>query len=288
MATQQKETYTDRDCSVVIPTYNRPQLAFIAAQTIRKFHKDIEITIIDQQSSSAIDLKETNKIGVHYINLSHINTSLAKNAGIKKSTGKIIFFFDDDVEITADTIPSHLKAYSDDAVVGTSGRVFNDGEEIPSNTDVETGMTNILGTKFSLQFWSSKEQYIDFPYGCNMSFKKEILEKVHGFDPNFPKIFEEIDLGIRISRNYGKIKFVPKALVYHHKASSGGTRTDPQNKQRMVYYHYGMYLSKNVPFPLSFISLALRTKTVLSEAPYAIGELWKGFFKYMKLKGYKV
>jgi len=265
--------------SIVIPTFNRPRLALQAASFIRKFHPDIQITIIDQQNSSELDTNEIKKLNVQYFNLKEVNTSAAKNKGVTESNGDIIFFFDDDVEITKNTIPAQLKQYDAEEVVGTSGRVISDNEEIPEDTDVDTGRTNFMATKFLQRFWSTKKQYIDFPYGCNMSFKKDALTKVNGFDKRFPKIFEEIDLGKRTGK-YGKLVFVPEALAYHHKATAGGTRTHANGKMKMIFENYGRYLAKHVPFPISLISLAIRTVSVLKQAPYATPLLFKAYFKY--------
>jgi len=264
--------------SVVIPTYNRPQLAIKAAKIIRSFHSHIQITIVDQFGSSNIDLQQINDFNLKYINLNVENTSIAKNRGIKESDGKIVFFFDDDLEITKDTISEQLNAYTDPQVVATSGRVINDGDTIPKDTQVSTGRMNGLGTKFTQRFWSTKEQIIDFPYGCNMSFRKSTLNSVKGFDERLPKIFEEIDLGKRVS-SHGVIKFMPKALAYHHKAPSGGTRQTKINHQKMLYRYYGYYLGKNITFPISILSLMLRTKTILTEAPFAVFNLYNGYIK---------
>lgn len=280
MATPQKKTLGERDASVVIPTYNRPNLALEAAEIIRSFHKDIEIIIVDQLNSSEIDATKANRLRVQYLNLGRVNTSYAKNTGIQNALGSVVFFFDDDIEITKNTIPEQLAAYDDPNVAATCGRVINDDETVPEDTDVETGTTNRLATRFLLQYWSTKAQDIDFPYGCNMSFRKDALTAVGGFDERFPKIFEEIDLGVRVSRNVGHIRFVPKALAYHHKAVSGGTRTTPPGKMKMIYRSYGTYMAKHVIFPLSLVPLALRTRTALREAPYAVLSLYAGYCYY--------
>ena len=228
--------------SIIIPTFDRPGLAEKLKLQIEKFHgKEYEIIII----------KPTG------------NTSITKNQGIQKSRGEVVIFFDDDVELTKQTIPAHLAAYQNPETVGVAGRVINDGEKIPNATKVETGRTNLLGTKFDYKFWSTKKQEVDFVYGCNMSFRKNALLEVKGFDESFPKIFEEIDITKRIKK-LGKIHFEPQALVYHHKASSGGIRAEEKKeKQKLIFENYGRYLAKNIFFPLSIISLFLRLRTAL-------------------------
>ena len=262
--------------SVVIPTYNRKDLALKTARQIKQLHPEAEVIVVEQKETKEITEHTEVVDGIIYITISTVNTSYAKNKGAQVSKGDIIFFFDDDVEITEKTVPEQIKAYEDSAVFGTSGRVLIDYEPIPKNSDVQTGKTNILGTKFLMQFWSTKKQEIDFPYGCNMSFRKTEFEKVGGFDERFTKIFEEIDLGVRIRKSGGVIQFVPEALAYHHKAQTGGTRTNMKEKMRMIYVHYGMYLKKHVPFPLVLISVGARLRSALYEAPFAVKDFIKG------------
>ena len=250
--------YQTPTISIVIVTYKRPGLAKSLAQSIRKIHKGIEIMIID--------------------NVPHGNISAARNKGLMSAHTEIVLFLDDDVEITPSTIESHLSRYTDPKVMSVTGRVINDGEEVPRDTNVATGQTDTLGTSFVQQFWSTKEQKIDFPYGCNMSFRRQNLIKVGGFDEHYLRIFDDIDIGYQIKRQ-GKILFEPSALVYHHKAPSGGTRDTQKNHQKMLYQYYGYYLGKNITFPISILSLMLRTKTILTEAPFAVFNLYNGYIK---------
>lgn len=279
MANSKKEATNHYKISVVIPTFNRQTLALEAAVKLRNMQPTAQITVVEQEAQSRPDSELLNKYAIDYLSLDRANTSIAKNKGIQNSVGDIIFFFDDDVEITPETIEAHLEAYDDNEVVATSGRVINDHENIPHNTDVITGKTNLLATVFIKQFWSTRKQFVDFPYGCNMSFRHEIVKKIGGFDETFPKIFEEIDLGKRV-RKYGKIAFVPDALAYHHKAKSGGTRDTIRKKASMLYRYYGQYIAKQVVFPLSLLSLIIRTKTVLHEAPFALKDFYLGYIAH--------
>jgi GT2 family glycosyltransferase len=274
------------NASIVIPTYKRLNLALNLARSIHKFYPDIEIIIVDQENNNPP--KKIEVSGVKYFNLKKANTSAAKNLGWQKNRGEVVIFFDDDVEITKETIEQHIRAYQDKNVVATAGRVIYDGEKVPRNTNIDTGRTNLLGTKFSYLFWSTKKQNVDFPYGCNMSFRKSILEKVKGFDEKFPKIFEEVDLGYRVKK-YGQIKFVPDALVYHHKAKTGGIRPEEKlNKEKLIFENYGRYLAKNICFPLSFFSLLIRTVTALKIDRKIGGNLWKGYFGKIKYQSAKI
>lgn len=247
--------------SVVIPTYKRPGLAESLKHQIQKLNPGTEVIIIDQSESD------------------NPNTSEAKNQGIKKATGEIVIFFDDDVEITPETIDSHLSEYKNTEILGVAGRVINDGEPVPTNTDVVTGQMNSLGTDFTKNFWGMRKQFVIHPYGCNMSFKKSVLDKANGFDVKFPaplSAFEEVDLGLRISK-LGKIVFSPEALVYHHRAESGGTRVDIKSRNNQYYQSYGRLLRKHIKFPRILLSIAIIKLRILKESPYSLLSFVRGF-----------
>ncbi len=246
--------------TVVIPTYNRPGLAENLKRQILQYSPNCEVFIIDQSGSG------------------EPNTSRAKNEGLRKSTGEIIIFFDDDVEITKDTIPAHIKEYEDPNVIGVSGRVINDGESVPSSNDVVTGETNNYLTKFNKSFWSTKKQTVEFVYGCNMSFRKKVLLAVTGFDEKWPtplSAFEEIDLSFRAGK-FGLISFSPYALVYHHRAISGGTRLDRKGRDTQYYRSYGRLISKHVAFPFSLVSVTVIVARIIKESPSSILSFFVG------------
>ena len=247
--------------SAVIVTYNRPELVKRLAEQIRKFDPDTELVVIDQSGKEP-------------------NLCRGRNEGIAKASGDIIIFFDDDVEIMKDTISSHLKEFEKPNVVGCAGRVINDGEPVPTETKVIVGEANSLLTGFTKNFWSTKRQTVEFPYGCNMSFRKIALLATGGFDEKLPAPatpFDEIDIALRIS-NIGLISFSPQALVLHHRATSGGTREREAIRTKQYYQAYARMVRKNLPFPISLLSLSILKIRVIKEAPFALPSLLRGFF----------
>jgi len=284
MADLQEKTSHLPTAAVVIPTFKRPGLALRLARQIRRYHSKLQIVIVDQENLHPPDRETLAQLAVEYHNLKRANTSAAKNLGIKQARGEVVIFFDDDVEITKETINDHLGQYSDQKIVGVAGRVVNDGEIVPKDTSVKTGVTNCFGTQFLYRFWSTKKQTVDFVYGCNMSFRRTILNQIKGFDEAFPKIFEEVDLSRR-AKKYGKIIFAAAALAYHHKAPGGGIRPEEKlNKQKLIFENYGRYLAKNVVFPLSIVSLGIRTITALKRSVPIALSLHKGYFSTLSLQ----
>jgi len=263
--------------SVIIATYNRPKAAYNLAVKIRQVQNDVQIIIVDQMNTAQCEQTKLATNDIEYINLYNPHLTQARNAGLSKAIGDIVLYLDDDVEITKDTLNGHLKAYTDPKVVGVAGRVINDDETVPQISNVETGKTNLLKTFFLQQFWSTKEQRVDFPYGCNMSYRTFTLRKIGGFDSFFSRIFDEIDMGLRMNKE-GNMLFVPSTLVYHHKAKSGGIRHDEeQKKQELIFKNYGYIIRKHVQFPFSLITLILRTITALKHGLRPAVGLYRGF-----------
>ncbi len=263
--------------SVVIPTYNRPGLALGLSRQIRAYHPQAEIIVVDQ-SQKKEPSKEIKKLGLIYLDDNKINTSVAKNVGFSRATGDIVIFFDDDVEITPQTIKAHLKEYRHRSVLGVAGRVINDGETVPAETSVTTGWVNRSLTNFIGNFWGTKSQKVLFPYGCNMSFRRRTLKHLGCFDKKItPPGFEEYDLGLRVSR-VGQMRFSPEALVYHHRAVSGGNRLSRGDWYRKYYWNYGRMVAKHVPFFLWPYSLARLSLRIIKEYSSALGGFYTGFF----------
>jgi len=281
---EQNGSSNQSKASVVIVTYNRPGEVVKAVKSIRKFNDDIQIVVIDQESTAHLSDSDIESLKIEYYNLPKANISAARNSGIEKASGDIIIFIDDDLELAEGAIDAHVHAYTD-GIAGTAGRVLVDGEEVPENTDVITGKTNSFGTNFIIKFWSTKKQYVDFPYGCNMSFRKSTLKEVGSFDPRFDRMFDEIDLGVRIKKAGKKILFVPEALGYHHKAKEGGARETVDTKINIFYDNYGYYIAKNVNPILSLLALGKRTVSAFKEKPAATFFFIKGFIQYyLKIK----
>jgi hypothetical protein len=53
--------------------------------------------------------------------------------------------------------------------------------------------------------------------GCNMAFRREALEAIHGFDPQYRKAGDDVDVCWRLQHAGYWITFAPGAFVWHHR-----------------------------------------------------------------------
>jgi GT2 family glycosyltransferase len=206
--------------SAIIPTHGRIQLLrtlFISLKkALNKSKCQVEVIIID--SSGQEDSREVEFLCEQYEAKyfeGPLNVREKRNIGIKEARGKIIFFVDSDCEVSENIFEQHLKMYDKPDIAGVLGVTEFVGEKTIAWKIVER-------TKFldAFSFAKTLRNYVDSaPWGTctNLSFKKEVLERVGGFDTNFPFRLggDDTDLGIRINKAGYKIKMNPNAVVYH-------------------------------------------------------------------------
>ena len=272
--------------TVIIGTLNRPNvLMSLIGQLVEESKKiQFEAIIIDQstpENYKELISKFPKTINFKLIHFDKPNTVQYLNYGWKNAKASIVLYFDDDITLTESTIQAHLEAYENLSINGVSGRVINDSEKISQNQSV--GKIKWFGAMFSKNFSYDKKALVHFPYGCNMSFRKQALNDLGGFDEKLsPPIyaFNEVDLGYRINKRWkNSILFSPEALVYHHQYKRGGTRNDfiVENVFQSNQFNYGYFLGKNFSIFENIICFLRRLPYQLIKEPRAILHILRGF-----------
>jgi len=233
--------------SIIIPTYNRSQILCKTLANIILFERQYyELIVVDQtkkhdpQTRQYLDKLITEK-KIKYIYADYPNLPNARNTGIKESSGDIVLFFDDDIEINENTIPSHISGFSQADIGCVTGKVTVQNTEKRRN---KRTLKNIIKFIFFI-FLKKKAAYVgrlgilsnftrnkslpcDTCIGCNMSFRKEVFKKCGLFDVKFTgnAVREESDLSFRLRGCGYKIIYIPQASVIHYINNTGGTRAD--------------------------------------------------------------
>ena len=286
MENRVKEASANPQITVVTGTLNRPEIVIqLITQLVEVSKKiDLEVIVVDQSlSENFVKLKNQFPV-LNNFTLVHFdkpNTCKYLNYGWKNAKAPIVLYLDDDVTITDNSVQSHIDAYTDPTIKAVAGRVINDGEK--TTKDGQVGKILWCGAAFTKNFTFEKPTFVDYPYGCNMSFRKQALMELSGFDERFaPPIyaFNEVDMGARISRKWkDSILFQPKALVYHHRYKRGGTRNDFELKEvaNSNNFNYGYFIGKNFTLFKNFIFLLRRLPYQIVKEPRSIPQIFKGF-----------
>jgi glycosyltransferase involved in cell wall biosynthesis len=206
--------------SIIVCTRNRASSLSGCLNSIK--HSDcpiglkIELIVVDNGSSDTTKDVVTNwamssGIPTLYVYEPRKGLSVARNSGLKKISGDIIVFTDDDCRVTKTYFVDLLKHYSSDAApVMRGGRIdLGDPDDLPLT----------IKTDVNLVDFAHPLHPAGFIHGANMTLAKEVFIKTGFFDEefgagtDFPG--EDCDYVIRAHLKGFKIQYVPDMAVQH-------------------------------------------------------------------------
>ena len=188
-----------------------------------------EIIIVDQKAPDEVGECFKRLPNIQYFNLETPGMVAARNFGITQAKYEIILFVDDDIKPDLNLIDGHLSAYTEEQVGGVAGRILEENcNNIVLHVDPRS-LDPIHGWKYT-HFDHLDSIDVMTVRGCNMSFRKELLLQIGGFDTNLLTFRDDSDVSFRIRALGYRIAFEPTAELLHLSASSGGTR--PTEQQR--------------------------------------------------------
>ena len=258
------------DLSIIVVTYNRcTDLKESLDALLSLEDPPREIIVVDSNSTDET-CKTVTKYPVKFINLNERSMVKARNKGWKIAKGTIVAFVDDDAIVSKDWTKYILEPYTNKNVGGVVGRVIssrnNELVYVPKKNNAigkvfKNGL--VLGN-FDLQTKNQIE--VDTVIGCNMSFRKNLLIKVGGFDENFRGncFRDDTDISLKIKKLNYKLIFNPKALVLH---KYKGKNTSGRWFYWTTYNHTYFYLKNFRPITPRKIINFLKT-TFLPPADY--------------------
>lgn len=220
---------------IVIPTLRRLHIVNRAIESVALQCQEGDKIFVVLQGKDKLSIDDKLKKIVNIIYLKKNNLPMARNVGFWSGKNPIVLFIDDDCIAQDGLLNAHRSSYTD-AIIGAVGGGIEDpifGENYksqPSFFDIKTG--NLI-QNFSLQERCETISVM----GCNMSFRRQALEEIGGFDIHFLNnaLWEEIDASFRILLAGYKIIFNPLGRVLHKREEKGGCRED---NYLLYLYHY--------------------------------------------------
>ena len=90
--------------SIIIPTKNRNELLLETLENAPKSIQDFDAEIIVVNDGTALSNLPTNNKSITLLENSGYGVSVARNKGAKVAKGQLLFFIDDDMNITAEAL----------------------------------------------------------------------------------------------------------------------------------------------------------------------------------------
>ncbi|MFB6214213.1 MAG: glycosyltransferase family 2 protein [Candidatus Nanohaloarchaea archaeon] len=258
------------DFTAGIITYNRPQyvkrlLRSLDGQTVTPD----EIVIVDDS-----DNRQTQEVISEFSDESDIPVrsfysqgktiqGTARNRIIEEAEGDVICFLDDDTVCSDGWLEAIEETYRENPdAAGVGGPALDVNEDLELLHDIERNeesqcTVNRYGEiEDRSDVWvPPRTVEVDLFRGANMSFRKDILEQIGGFDPGYGGNGwrEETDVMAALRERGGKLLYNPEARVNHIQADSGGARMygkefwywGARNHTRFLKKHFSerLYLS---------------------------------------------
>jgi GT2 family glycosyltransferase len=210
------------DLEIVIPTLGRPaQLAQALTRLEGQRRAQGRFGVIVVTDPAAGEAAAADRaIGARPYPVARVvrdrpGASAARNAGWRSSTAPLVLFLNDDVLATPTLIAAHLAAHAREPEVeaGVLGHVR--WARWPPPTAFMRWLEQGLQFDYGPLTPGAQAPWWHF-YTANASVKRELLERVGGFDDDgFPFLYEDLDLAARMAKHGFRLRYVPAALAVH-------------------------------------------------------------------------
>lgn len=210
--------------SVVVPTFDRlNDLQRVIRAIVNQasgLSSPCEIVVVDDGSSDGtpewLD-NHASDLGLTVIHQQNAGPALARNRGVKASTGEIILFLGDDTVPQPGWLRAHLEAHR----LGRTGHpmaVLGYTAFPPEHDSPFLRWINEYGAQFGYALIENPTDVpFNFFYTSNISLSRELFEALGGFREDFPAAaWEDIEFAYRAVESGMIIRYLPSARTIHH------------------------------------------------------------------------
>lgn len=235
------------DISIIIPNY---QSEHYLARCLASLQKHLmlvshEIIIINNDPEPITIIAPTENI--HILNAEKNNGFAgACNAAASTALGSVLFFLNPDTEIISGNLAELLTSLQDPTVGIVSPQLLTTSQDVqPWSAGYEITLQELLRNKFGLvrskKLWEKNIQtQPDWTSGAALAIKRELFDKLGGFDENFFMYFEDVDLCKRVKKEGLQIISLPTIQILH----IGGQSASSTREQKKCYYDSQDYYFK--------------------------------------------
>jgi GT2 family glycosyltransferase len=189
----------------------------------------------------------------------------ANNQAFALTHAPLLFLLNPDTEVTPGSVDKLIAAVRSNGRVGMAGpKLLNaDGSVQVSVWRGDPSAWEVLLTGFRLhkllprrargelllaEHWDySRRREVGMLSGAAMMLRREVIDRVGGFDERFHMYGEDNEWCLRIRRAGWRLLFEPEAVVTHLGAASSLKRWDSLEKMRVQSESYLLFLRRSLP-----------------------------------------
>ena len=175
-------------------------------------YPDYEVIVVDDGSNDATpDI--ASDYPVRLIKTDNRGLASARNTALAAATGEIVAYVDDDARPDPHWLTYLVHTFRTTSHAGVGGPNIapkGDGSVADCVANAPGGPVHVL----------LSDRVAEHIPGCNMAFRKEVLDTVGGFDPQFRVAGDDVDVCWRLQEHGWTLGFHPAAVVWHHRRNS--------------------------------------------------------------------
>ncbi len=235
--------------SIIIPNKDHTRDLDMCLKSIMKNTYDNYEVIVVENNSTEPETEE------YYKNIENVcpkarvlrwpgefNFSKINNFGVKDAKGEYLLFLNNDIEAINNDWLDRMLGFCQREDVGIVGAQLLYPDGIIQHAGVVIGFGEIAGHAFvGLHPDECKafgramltQDYSAVTAACLLT-KKEIFDKVGGFDEEFKVAFNDIDYCLRVRELGKKVVYNSFAALTHYESKSRGAEDTPEKKQRFA------------------------------------------------------
>mgnify|MGYP001117785263 CR=1 FL=1 len=258
----------DPKVSVIVLNHNgKKYLKTCLGSLTRSTYRDFETIFVDNASvDGSVKFVKENFPKVKILqNADDLGYAEGNNLAAKLALGKYIAFLSNDTEVETtwlEELVKTLESHPDTGVCG--GKIyFYHNRNVLNSTG---GLCDVFGYAMDRDIYKvetrrfERQEDVFWVSGSSIMIKREVFEKLGGFDSKFEYYVEDVDICWRAMLLGFRVTYVPRAIVYH---VHGGKLTPftlwrrymgERNSFRMILKNYtGKSIARVVPLYLGLL-----------------------------------
>lgn len=287
--------------SIIIVNFNSREITYQSILSIiqNDKNKNFEIILVDNASTDGSkEFFETLNIkNIKYIyNDNNVGFGKANNIGFKCCHGEYIYILNNDTLLHTQKLENivleKFNKHYNLGVLATKVQ-YEDGTlqpNVQNFTSLKTIFLRLLkvgyfvrNNKFLLKFFiwlplkpqfiktyldnfdkQRKEEFVDWASGCSLIFKREVYEKLGGFDENFFMYTEDEELCYRVQQSGYKILYTPDILITHFEGKSNTNKKINEFLVKTKVESEFIYFKKHHPQKMIYLKLIYLSISILA------------------------
>lgn len=238
--------------SIIIPSLDNYSLISDCIKSIyqKTTYPNFEVIVVDTGSKEKIVWNYYNKISQHHSNFRVINWkekfnfSKVANFGAENTSGEILLFLNNDTQVISHNWLEVMVGHVQRKEIGSVGAKL-----LYPNKTIQFlgGILGINGTAghayrgikddLFVHFDKYATKNYSFITGACLMIRREVFNKLGGFDSSFKIAFNDIDLGLKIYSKLGLFNMIDPNVILIHKESATLSKPGEGNRDQKLWNH---------------------------------------------------